>query len=374
MVENGYVTEAEGDAAKAEPLGVRPRSTGPRIFAADYFAEEVRRAARRLYGEKTLYEGGLSVRTTLDPELQVMARAGADRRPDQIRPGAWLAWSGAHHRRSRRRTGARRSPTFRPLSDVPNGASRSCSRSTGDEAPIGLQPATRLGHAARVGAGSRDRHHPVRADEVGSPERQRAAATERPVPVGDVVYVEQADGSRAATYHAAPGARDRRRAGRHGPAHRPRAGDGRRLLLRREPVQPRDPGEAPAGLVVQAVRLFGRARQRLHAVIGGHGRADRDRPGPRHRHLAAGELRQRFSRPVDAAHRHRAVAQRHDRAARAGHGHAAASPNMPRRFGIYDNLPPVSADGARRRRDDASCAWSRPMRSSPMAAARSSRR
>ena len=27
-----------------------------------------------MYGEKTLYDGGLSVRTTLDPSLQVMAR------------------------------------------------------------------------------------------------------------------------------------------------------------------------------------------------------------------------------------------------------------------------------------------------------------
>ena len=44
------------------------------IFAGEYFAEEVRRDIFERYGEKKLYEGGLSVRTTLDPKLQVMAR------------------------------------------------------------------------------------------------------------------------------------------------------------------------------------------------------------------------------------------------------------------------------------------------------------
>ena len=81
------------------------------------------------------------------------------------------------------------------------------------------------------------------------------------------------------------------------------------------------PGLAPAGLFVQAVRLLGGARQRLHAVLGGPRRADRD--PLRRRDLAAGELRRRVLRPVDAADRHRALAQRHDGAPGAGHGHAA---------------------------------------------------
>ena len=34
----------------------------------------MRRDIFERYGEKKLYEGGLSVRTTLDPKLQVMAR------------------------------------------------------------------------------------------------------------------------------------------------------------------------------------------------------------------------------------------------------------------------------------------------------------
>ncbi len=44
------------------------------MFAAEYFAEEVRRELYDRYGEKKLYEGGLSVRTTLDTKLQALAR------------------------------------------------------------------------------------------------------------------------------------------------------------------------------------------------------------------------------------------------------------------------------------------------------------
>ncbi|MCW6507597.1 penicillin-binding protein 1A [Lichenifustis flavocetrariae] len=74
MVENGYVGRDAGEKAKLEPLGVNPRVLTPNSYAAGYFAEEVRRELSDRYGEKKLYEGGLSVRTTLDPKLQLMAR------------------------------------------------------------------------------------------------------------------------------------------------------------------------------------------------------------------------------------------------------------------------------------------------------------
>ncbi len=74
MVENGYVPRPEGEKAKQEPLSVNPRVLTPESYAAGYFAEEVRRELSDRYGEKKLYEGGLSVRTTLDPKMQVMAR------------------------------------------------------------------------------------------------------------------------------------------------------------------------------------------------------------------------------------------------------------------------------------------------------------
>ena len=74
MVEDGYITAAAGEKAKKEPLDVAVRPAGAHTFAAEYFTEEVRRYIFDNYGEKKLYEGGLSVRTTLDPKLQVLAR------------------------------------------------------------------------------------------------------------------------------------------------------------------------------------------------------------------------------------------------------------------------------------------------------------
>jgi penicillin-binding protein 1A len=74
MVEDRFVTAQEAEEARKDPLKVTQRPTGAHIFAAEYFAEEVRRYVSDNYGEKKLYEGGLSVRTTLDPKLQVLAR------------------------------------------------------------------------------------------------------------------------------------------------------------------------------------------------------------------------------------------------------------------------------------------------------------
>jgi len=74
MAEAGFVKTADADKAKRSPLGVTSKSTSTHTFAGEYFAEEVRRELYERYGEKKLYEGGLSVRTSLDPKLQVLAR------------------------------------------------------------------------------------------------------------------------------------------------------------------------------------------------------------------------------------------------------------------------------------------------------------
>ena len=74
MAEDHYITAQEAEKAKKEPLKITPRPTGAHIFAAEYFAEEVRRYIYDNFTEKKLYEGGLSVRTTLDPKMQVLAR------------------------------------------------------------------------------------------------------------------------------------------------------------------------------------------------------------------------------------------------------------------------------------------------------------
>jgi penicillin-binding protein 1A len=74
MAESGFVKSADAEKGKRSPLGVTSKATSAHVFAAEYFAEEVRRELYERYGEKKLYEGGLSVRTSLDPKLQVLAR------------------------------------------------------------------------------------------------------------------------------------------------------------------------------------------------------------------------------------------------------------------------------------------------------------
>src|SRR5471032_2811232 len=74
LLENGWIKQADADKSRKDPLIVTSRSNVAHTFAGEYFAEEVRRDVFERYGEKKLYEGGLSVRTTLDPKLQVMAR------------------------------------------------------------------------------------------------------------------------------------------------------------------------------------------------------------------------------------------------------------------------------------------------------------
>ena len=74
MLDNDYITEAEFDEATKKPLIVSPRPFGAQLFAAESFAEEVRRELAQMYGKDKLGKGGLSVRTTLDPKLQIYAR------------------------------------------------------------------------------------------------------------------------------------------------------------------------------------------------------------------------------------------------------------------------------------------------------------
>ena len=72
MLEDGRIAQADAEAAWAEPLKIY--GTDPtEIVQADYFLEEVRRELAGVYGDDALYQGGLSVRTTLDPRLQRFA-------------------------------------------------------------------------------------------------------------------------------------------------------------------------------------------------------------------------------------------------------------------------------------------------------------
>ncbi|MGH6945233.1 MAG: penicillin-binding protein 1A [Geminicoccaceae bacterium] len=73
MLELGFIDREDAEHAWAEPLEMRKRAP-TEIFTADYFTEEVRRELVQRYGESALYQGGLSIRTTLQPELQAIVQ------------------------------------------------------------------------------------------------------------------------------------------------------------------------------------------------------------------------------------------------------------------------------------------------------------
>jgi len=72
MAEDGVITSAEAAQAKQEPLTTHQRADETYVNA-EYFADYVRGELIKQYGENTAYQGGLTVRTTLDPALQEIA-------------------------------------------------------------------------------------------------------------------------------------------------------------------------------------------------------------------------------------------------------------------------------------------------------------
>lgn len=74
MLEDERISHAEAQDAIASPLGARIAAPlGARDWASEYFAEEVRKQIAAMYGDAALYDGGLAVRTTLDPRFQTAA-------------------------------------------------------------------------------------------------------------------------------------------------------------------------------------------------------------------------------------------------------------------------------------------------------------
>ena len=72
MAEDGYITEEEAAAAQAKPLVTVDRKYGY-LKDSEYFSDEVRRVLSKSLGEDAVFEGGLMVRTTVDPQLQELA-------------------------------------------------------------------------------------------------------------------------------------------------------------------------------------------------------------------------------------------------------------------------------------------------------------
>jgi penicillin-binding protein 1A len=190
MAEDRYITAQDAEKAKKEPLNVTPRPTGAHVFAAEYFAEEVRRDLFERYGEQKLYEGGLSVRTTLDPKLQVMARKALT--DGLVRFDEAQGYRGPVARIDVSGDWGAKLAEVKGLSDIAPWR-LAVVLEAGDSARVGLQPGRELG-----GAVSKERPIgivPVDAVKwarpATGPERfkaiTRASQVLRP---GDVVYVE----------------------------------------------------------------------------------------------------------------------------------------------------------------------------------------
>jgi len=74
MREEGFITREQAREARDEPLRTRERAPAE-VADAPYFAAEVRDQLVDRYGRDKLFTGGLSIRTTVDPDLQDTARS-----------------------------------------------------------------------------------------------------------------------------------------------------------------------------------------------------------------------------------------------------------------------------------------------------------
>lgn len=72
MFEEGFIPRSQMMASMSEPI-VLAEGKDPKIEAAGYYVELVRRKLLELYGSKSLYEGGLHVYTAMDINFQISA-------------------------------------------------------------------------------------------------------------------------------------------------------------------------------------------------------------------------------------------------------------------------------------------------------------
>ncbi|MCZ2328239.1 penicillin-binding protein 1A [Bartonella sp. F02] len=196
MIANGYVTLEQGEQAKAKPLGATIRGRDSYVFAADYFTEEVRRTLLNLYGKKTLYEGGLSVRTTLDPYLQFVARRALQN--GLIKFDHLQGWRGAYSHIENVDDWGPNLSNISGLNDIPEWSLAVVLSTSGNTIKVGLQPqheaSGSLSTERKIGvlseAESKWALHVI--DEKGH--KKTAHNLSHVLHVGDVIFVEKIPG------------------------------------------------------------------------------------------------------------------------------------------------------------------------------------
>ncbi|KZD21488.1 penicillin-binding protein 1A [Tardiphaga robiniae] len=191
LLENGWIKQADADKARKETLSVTGRNSSGHIFAGEYFAEEVRRDILERYGEKKLYEGGLSVRTTLDPKLQVMARKTMTNgliNFDEIR-----GWRGATNKIDISGDWGVKLAEVKALSDIAPWKLAVVLDVSDQSARIGFQPGRELG-----GAVLKDRQTGILTLDgvrwakpaAGPTKGKTPTAVSQVLAAGDVIYVD----------------------------------------------------------------------------------------------------------------------------------------------------------------------------------------
>ena len=87
MVEEGFITQSDADAAAAEELNINSGFTAQMAEEFQYFAEDVRRQLLGSLGREMLYNQGLYIKTTIVPELQIAASNALNKELDAYNQG-----------------------------------------------------------------------------------------------------------------------------------------------------------------------------------------------------------------------------------------------------------------------------------------------
>lgn len=91
MMENGYITEAVYRDEVAQPLRSVQNGDFESFKTAlpprDYFTDEIRRQLSEDFGEGEFFSGGLTVRATVDPDMQVLAAHALQKQLEQYDRG-----------------------------------------------------------------------------------------------------------------------------------------------------------------------------------------------------------------------------------------------------------------------------------------------
>ena len=320
MADLGWVSRAEAEAAMAEDLKVQAAPSRAKYRDADYFVEEVRRSAPARRSGRSSTEGGYYMRTTLDPRLQTAARIALmdgletyDRRHgwrgawghvatlDRLAEGGarparppaertdWRAAVVTERRRRRPRAGRRRRRGRRAL------AARGRRLGAGRQGPDGRRPDLRRARRQRAASAC------ARCRRSTAPWWRWSPTTGRVLAMVGGYCFSLSNFNRATQ------------------------------------------ADAPAGLVVQAVRLRHRAGERLHA---GQRRARRRRsrcraptarPGRRRTTSTTSWARCCLRRGLELSLQH------HDRAPGQAGRHARRSSTRPSALGVVDKMEPVLA-------------------------------